>query len=87
MVTPTFADYVALLCNLFERFWHHAGTHRRRGHPYVYAHKVLLMFFVVMHQPRLFRFKAQRRWFEQHPDIPEVFGFDAIPHRTTLSRR
>jgi hypothetical protein len=87
MVTPTFADYVDLLCTLFERFWQHDAARLHRGHPFVYAHKVLIMFFVVMHQRRIFRCKAQRRWLEQHDEMPQVFGLDTIPHRTTLSRR
>jgi hypothetical protein len=58
MVTPTFADYVDLLFNLFERFWHHDSARPHRGHPFVYEQKALIVFFLLMHQRRLFRFKA-----------------------------
>ena len=58
MVTPTFADYVELLFTLFERFWQQEAARSHRGRPFVYQHKALIVFFVVMQQRRLFRFKA-----------------------------
>ena len=87
MVEPTFADYVDLLFNLFERFWQHHMAAPHRGHPFLYHHKVLIVFFVVMHQRRLMRFKAQHRWLNQHPEMRSALQFDAVPHRSTLSRR
>jgi hypothetical protein len=45
MVTPTFTDYVDLLFNLFERFWQHHAARHHRGHPFVYEHKALIVFF------------------------------------------
>ena len=53
MVNPTFADYVDLLLNLFERFWHHDAARLHRGHPFVYEQKALIVFFLLMHQRRL----------------------------------
>jgi hypothetical protein len=47
MVNPTFADYVDLLFNLFERFWHHDSAQPHRGHPFVYEHKALIVFFLL----------------------------------------
>jgi len=87
MVHPTFADYVDLLFNLFERFWHHDAARLHRGHPFVYEQKALLVFFLLMHQRRLFRFKAQRRWLVHHPEMHRVLRLDGVPDRTTLSRR
>lgn len=87
MVNPTFADYVDLLFNLFERFWHHDSAQPHRGHPFVYEQKALIVFFLLMQQRRLFRFKAQRRWLVHHSEMRTVFGFDSVPDRTTLSRR
>jgi hypothetical protein len=87
MVEPTFADYVELLFTLFQHFLQHHAARPHRGHPFVYEHKALIMFFVVMQQRRIFRFKAQHRWLQRHPETRQVFGLDTVPHRTTLSRR
>jgi Transposase DDE domain len=87
MVEPTFADYVDLIFNLFERFWQHHSARAHRGHPFLYHHKVLIVFFVIMQQRHIFRFKAQHRWLKQHPDMRASLQFDAVPHRSTLSRR
>lgn len=87
MVTPTFADYVDLLFTMFERFWQHEAACPHRGRPFVYQHKALIVFFLVMQQRRTFRFKAQRRWLKRHPEMRQVFGLDDVPDRTTLSRR
>ena len=87
MVTPTFADYVELLFTLFERFWQHEAARSHRGRPFVYQHKALLVFFVVMQQRRTFRFKAQHRWLQHHPDLRQHIGLHEVPNRTTLSRR
>jgi DDE family transposase len=87
MVTPTFADYVELLFTLFERFWQQEAAHSQRGRPFVYQHKALIVFFVVMQQRRTFRFKAQHRWLQHHPDLRQHIGLHKVPNRTTLSRR
>ena len=87
MVTPTFADYVELLFTLFERFWQQEAARSHRGRPFVYQQKALLVFFVVMQQRRTFRFKAQHRWLQHHPDLRQHIGLHAVPNRTTLSRR
>ena len=87
MVTPTFADYVELLCTLFERFWQHEAARSHRGRPFVYQHKALIVFFVVMQQRRTFRFKAQHRWLQHHPDLHQHLGLQEVPNRTTLARR
>jgi hypothetical protein len=87
MVTPTFADYVQLLFTLFERFMQQPAAHPQRGHPFIYLHKALIVFFIVMQHRHIFRFKAQRRWLDQHPEWRSQLGLDEVPHRTTLSRR
>ena len=87
MVTPTFADYVELLCTLFERFWHQEAARSHRGRPFVYQPKALIVFFVVMQQRRTFRFKAQHRWLPHHPDLRQHLGLQEVPNRTTLARR
>ena len=87
MVTPTFADYVELLCTLFERFWQHEAARSPRGRPFVNQHKALIVFFIVMQQRRTFRFKAQHRWLQHHPDLHQHLGLQEVPNRTTLARR
>jgi len=87
MVTPTFADYVELSFTLFERFWQQEAARSHCGRPFVYQPKALLVFFVVMQQRRLFRFKAQHRWLQQHPDLRQHIGLPEVPNRTPLSRR
>ena len=87
MVTPTFADYVQLLFTQFERFMQQPAAHTHRGHPFVYLHQALIVFFIIMQQRHIFRFKAQRRWLEQHPELRLPIGLETIPDRSTLSRR
>ena len=87
LVTPTFADYVQLLWTLFERFVQQQDTYARRGHPFVYQHQPLIVFFMLMHQRRSFRCKAMRRWLRQHPEERQPLGLEDVPKRTTLSRR
>ena len=87
MGDPIFADYVHLIFNLFERFWQQHTAHARRGHPFLYHHKVLIVFFVIMQQRRIFQFKAQHRWLNQHPEMHASLQLDSVPHRSTLSRR
>jgi hypothetical protein len=87
MVAPTFADYGDLLCTLFERFWQHPTARPPRGHPLVSEQRALIVFCLVMQQRRIFRFKAQRRWLQQPREMLQSFGFNTMPHRTTLSRR
>lgn len=88
MEEPTFIDYVTLIFNLFERFvqvsqkeldWY---TER-----YDYEHKTLMVFFMMMQQRRIFRFKAMWRWLKGHRLERKVLGFKQVPHRVTLSRR
>ena len=87
MLKPTFADYVRLIYTLFDKFEQEQMASSHRGRPFTYAHKLLIVFFTIMHFRRIFRFKAQRRWLECHPDMAKEIGFQSIPHRTTLSRR
>jgi hypothetical protein len=87
MVIPTFADYVQLLFTLFERFLQAQSARHQRGHPFVYPHQTLIVFFLLMQQRRIFRFKAMRRWLLQHPEDRQPLGLEEVPDRTTLSRR
>lgn len=88
MEKPTCTDYVTLIFNLFERFIQacrsELGWYSGR---YDYEHRTLIVFFMMMQQRRIFKFKAQWRWLKAHPDKRKQLGFEHVPHRSTLSRR
>jgi hypothetical protein len=84
---PTFNDYVGLIYNRFEAFTQASAGATRVGHPYVYAHKSLIVFFLWMQFKRIYGFKTQWKWLHQHPEALDVLGWERIPHRTSLSRR
>jgi len=48
---------------------------------------VLIVVCAILQLHRIFKFKAQQRWLEAHPDLRTQLGLPATPHRTTLSRR
>lgn len=85
-MNPTFAEYVRLIYTLLEEF-ERQRVSSHRGRPFTYSQKLLIVFFIVMHFRRIFCFKAQRRWLENHKKQAKEIGFESIPHRTTLSRR
>jgi hypothetical protein len=87
MALPTFAHYVTLLFTLFDRFVQSQSARAHRGHPFVYQHQRLLVFFTLMHFRQIFHFKTQHRWLMRHLDYRQVLGLATVPHRTTLSRR
>ena len=88
MKAPTQADYVTAYFNLFEQFTQaQAETRAHPGHPYVYADRLLIVFFTIMLLRRITAFQAQHRWLETHPEERVALEFETIPHRTTLSRR
>lgn len=84
---PSQADYIELYFTLFERFSQTRMLESHLGRPFVYAEKVLIVFFTLMIIRDVNAFKAQHRWLETHPKQREQLGFEQIPHRTTLSRR
>ncbi len=87
MVKPTFTDYVKLLYTLFDEFLQQWAAPSHHGHPFVYQHQVLIVFFIIMQCKRIFKFKTQQRWLAKHPDERQAIGLEALPVRTTLSRR
>jgi hypothetical protein len=88
MEEPTFADYVTLIFNLFERFVQECGSEMDwYSDRYDYDHKTLIVFFAMMQYRRIFKFKAQWRWLKAHPAERGQLGFESVPDRTTLSRR
>ena len=87
MDKPAFSDYVQLLHRLFDQFEQQQSMPSGRGHPFVYKHKELIVFFIIMQFKRIFQFKTQRRWLVTHPDQQKDIGFKQVPDRATLSRR
>lgn len=87
MARPAFANYVDLIFTLFALFLQQQSVRPHRGHPFVYRHPKLIVFFTLMHFRQIFHFKTQHRWLTQHRDDQQVLGFASVPHRTTLSRR
>lgn len=85
MNNPTMADYVHILCTLFERF---VQTHPNyESQLYTYNNQRMVVLFVMLQFRRIWRFKAQHRWLTQHPKVLKWLGWEQVPHRTTLSRR
>jgi hypothetical protein len=71
-----------------DRFEQQEMTTRRPGRPFTYAHKLMIVFFtIMMHFRRIFRFRAQRRWLQNHRQQATELGFESLPVRTTLSWR
>lgn len=87
MQAPSINDYVKTYFTLYERFEQEQKDAVHQGHPFDYTTKTMILFFTIMLVRRIHAFKAQQRWLIQHSDIAKQLGFEAIPVRTTLSRR
>src|SRR5262245_51970385 len=85
MKTPTMDDYVKLLCTLFARFVQEQPEHDSAK--FTYSNQMMIVLFTVFQFRRIFKFKAQRRWLEEHPEMLKQLGWMSIPHRVTLARR
>lgn len=85
MKTPTMDDYVNLLCILFERFVQEQPA--QENVMFTYSNQMMIVLFMVFQHRRICKFKAQRRWLEEHPELGKRLGWTRIPHRVTLSRR
>ncbi len=78
-------DYVNVICTLFNEFVQIEPQYESKL--YSYSNRMMLVFFVLMQTRRIFQFKAQRRWLEQHPELVQQLGWSTLPHRITLARR
>jgi hypothetical protein len=89
MAEPSLTDYVHLIFTLFDLFVQHqeGNSGAKRGKPFTFAEKAMIVLFVIFQFRRIFRFKAQARWLKAHPEMLPLLGFEQTPHRTTLSRR
>lgn len=89
MDNPTLADYVTILCTLFERF--RQGRQRdngpHRGRPLTYSEESFVPFFIRVQFWRICQFKSQQRWLKTHPEILTELGWETVPHRTQTARR
>ena len=85
MEKPTLTDYVTLICTLFDEFVQVEPGYESKL--YTYSNRMMVIFFLLMQHRRIFHFKAQRRWLEQHPELVNRLGWSSIPHRITLARR
>lgn len=85
MDKPTLTDYVKVICTLFNEFVQVEPEYESKL--YTYSQRMMIVFFVVMQYRRIFRFKTQRRWLEQHPEMVKLLKWSTIPHRITLARR
>ena len=86
MAKPTMTDYVHIMFTLFDLFLQQQHL-PRRGRPFTFTDKAMILLFTIFQFRRIFRFKTQRRWLEAHSEILPMLGWEHVPHRTTLSRR
>ena len=84
---PTFNDYVNLIYNRFEAFVQSLEEAAKLGKPYTFQNQNMIVFFMWMQFKKIYQFKPQWRWLQQHPEALSVLKWDRGPHRTTLSRR
>ena len=88
MDKPTMTDYVTLIFTLFEKFEQQMNQESaKRGKPFTYSQQCFIVLFVILQFRRIFKFKAQRAWLDEHPEIVEILKWERVPHRTTFSRR
>lgn len=85
MNNPKLTDYVSILCTLFERFVQTYPDYENQM--YTYSNQKMIVLFTLLQFRRIYRFKAQWRWLTEHPEMLTLFGWQQIPHRTTLLRR
>lgn len=84
---PTFSDYVALIYNRFEAFVQSSSDVIKLGKPYTYQNQSMIVFFMWMQFKKIYKFKTQWRWLQQHPEDLSVLEWESIPDRSTISRR
>lgn len=84
---PTFNDYVALIYNRFEAFVQSSDEVTKLGKPYTYQNQSMIVFFMWMQFKKIYKFQAQWQWLTQHPESLSMLRWEAVPHRTTVSRR
>ena len=86
---PNLTDYVQLIITLFGLFKQYRSERQgaKQGRPFSYTEESFIIFFMLMQFRQISAFQAQWRWLKKHPEMLEMLGWAAVPHRTTLSRR
>ena len=80
------SDFIIKLFALFNQY--RADTQdAKAGRPFMYGEESFVVFFVIMQYRRIFAFKSQWRWLNNHPESLRMLGWTRAPHRTTISRR
>lgn len=88
MDKPTLTDYVTLIFTLFDEFEQQEMKDKAKpGSPFTFSQKCFIVLFVILQFRHIFKFKAQRRWLEEHPEMLALLQWPRVPHRTTFSRR
>jgi hypothetical protein len=88
MDKPQLTDYVTLIFTLFDEFEQEEMKRRAKiGKPYTFSQKCFIVLFVIMQFRHIFKFKAQKRWLEEHPEMLSLLKWPCVPNRTTFSRR
>jgi hypothetical protein len=88
MAKPTLTDYVTLIFTLFDKFEQQMNQETvKKGKPFTFAQKCFIVLFVMLQFRHIFKFKAQKRWLNEHPEMLHLLKWERVPHRTTFSRR
>jgi hypothetical protein len=88
MAKPTLTDYVTLIFTLFDKFSQQMDqASPKKGKPFTFAQKCFIVLFIMLQFRRVYDFKAQKRWLEEHPKMLPLLKWERVPHRTTFSRR
>lgn len=88
MAKPTLTDYVTLIFTLFDNFEQQMNLETiKKGKPFTFTQKCFIVLFIVLQFRHIFKFKAQKRWLDEHPEMLRLLKWERVPHRTTFSRR
>lgn len=76
-------DYVILIFTLFENFKQQMSQEScKRGKQYAFSRQCFIVLFVMLQLRRVFKFKAQQRWLDEHLEIVTQFKslFDLLTY-------
>ncbi len=87
MDKPKPTDYATLIFTLFDKFEQEQMQETTKlGKPYIFSQECFIVLFVILQFRGIFKFKAQRRWLAEHPEMLKLLKWKTVPHRTTFSR-